>query len=71
MGIHTPKKRKMTKDFQETKNYDDLLSYRFARFDIELSNFLIRNTNRFFENFIEEYQSYENYRSEKKFNSEK
>ncbi len=27
-------------DFEESKNYDDLLSYRFQRFDIELSDFL-------------------------------
>jgi len=61
----------MRKDFQESKNYDDLLAYRFERFDIELTNFLIKKTTRFFEFFIEGYLSYENYSSSaKKFNSE-
>ena len=60
----------MSKDFEERKNYDDLLSYRFERFDIELSDFLIIKTNRFFEYFIENYLGQDrNYGSEKKFNS--
>ena len=60
----------MSKDFQETKNYDDVLAYRFERFDIELNKFLIKKTTRFFEYFIESYLSYGNSSTNKKFNSE-
>lgn len=68
-SIH-PKKGSMSKDFQETKHYDDLLAYRFERFDTELTNFLIKKTTRFFKYFIESYLSYENSFTKKKFNSE-
>jgi hypothetical protein len=58
-------------DFEESKNYDDLLAYRFGRFDIQLRNYLILATNNFFENFIESYLSYMNFGSSAKgFNSE-
>ena len=59
----------MSEDFEESKNYDDLLSYRFERFDTELANYLIKKTTRFFEYFIENYLGHRIYGSEKKFNS--